>query len=183
MVPTFENSLGALGVTSDGVGTTELAGAMHLDRPMNPLLEKTIQMDVEFTYRNFLALAAQGRHTTPEKIHQVAQGQVWSGVKAKELGLVDHLGELDEAIAAAAAKAHLGKDFRWEFIEKPLSPKEAFLSKLASETSQIAGAHLSHVALNPVDRLLSIARRQLHMLAEFNDPHSGYVRCLECAAK
>jgi protease-4 len=183
MIPTFEHSIEALGIYSDGVGTTELAGAMHLDRAMSPLLEKSIQLEVEHTYRDFIELAARGRKSTPEKINLIAQGQVWSGVKAKELGLVDHLGDLNDAIASAAEKAHLGKDYRWDFIEKPLSPKEELLRKLATETSRVAGFHATHQVMNPVDRLIALVRQQLKMLAEFNDPRGVYVRCMECVIK
>lgn len=182
MIPTFEQSLGAIGVHSDGVGTTVMADALHLDRPMNPIFERTLQLEVEHTYARFLELAAKGRKSTPETIHAVAQGQVWSGLKAKELGLVDHLGDLDQAIAAAAEKAKLGKAYRWEIIEPELSPKEQFIRELTSQTRSWLGQTQSS-AVNPFDKLIAVIKQQMNELNVFNDPHGVYVRCLECRVR
>jgi len=179
MIPTFDQSLQAIGVHSDGIGTTAMADALHLDRPMNPILERTVQMEVEHTYARFLELSAQGRKSTPEKIHEVAQGQVWSGAKAKELGLVDHLGDLDQAIAAAAQKAKLGKNYRWEFIEPKLSAREQFMRELTSETKIWLGSTKTTM-VNPLDKFMAMIKQQLKALSVFNDPHGVYVRCLEC---
>lgn len=179
MIPTFERSLDALGVHSDGIGTTLLADAWHLDRPLNPIFERSTQLEVEHTYARFLELAAKGRQSTPENIHTVAQGQVWSGLKAKELGLVDHLGDLDQAIAAAAEKAKLGKNYHWEFIEPELTPKEQFIRELTSQTGSWLGSTQT-AAVNPLDKLMAKVKQQLNELQVFNDPRGVYVRCLEC---
>lgn len=179
MIPTFEHSLEAIGVHSDGVGTTAMADALHLERPMNPLFERSVQMEVEHTYARFLELAAKGRKSTPEAIHAVAQGQVWSGQKAKELGLVDHLGDLDQAIAAAAGKAKLGQNYRWEFMEPELSAKEQFIRELTSQTRSWLGSTQT-TAVNPLDKLIMMVKQQLNELNVFNDPRGVYVRCLEC---
>lgn len=179
MIPTFEHSLEAVGVHSDGVGTTVMADALHLERPMNPVFERSVQMEVEHTYARFIELAAKGRKSTPETIHAVAQGQVWSGQKAKELGLVDHIGELEQAIAAAAEQAKLGKNYRWEFIEPELSAKEQFMRELTSQTRSWLGSTRSS-AVNPLDKLIAMVKQQLNELTIFNDPHGVYVRCLEC---
>jgi len=179
MIPTFDQSLQAIGVHSDGIGTTAMADALHLERPMNPIFERTVQMEVEHTYARFLELSAKGRKSTPEKIHEVAQGQVWSGQKAKELGLVDHLGELDQAIAAAAAKAKLGKNYRWEFIEPKLSAREQFIRELTSQTRSWLGSAKT-TTVNPLNKWMAMVKYQLNALNVFNDPHGVYVRCLEC---
>lgn len=181
MIPTFDQSLQAIGVHSDGIGTTAMADTLHLDRPMNPIFERTVQMEVEHTYARFLQLSAQGRKSTPEKIHEVAQGQVWSGQKAKELGLVDHLGDLDQAIAAAAAKAKLGKNYRWEFIEPKLSAREQFIRELTSQAKIWFGSTKTASINNPLDKFIAMVKQQMRELSVFNDPHGVYVRCLECA--
>jgi len=179
MIPTFDQSLQAIGVHSDGIGTTAMADALHIERPMNPIFERTVQMEVEHTYARFLELSAKGRKSTPEKIHEVAQGQVWSGQKAKELGLVDHLGDLDQAIAAAAAKAKLGKNYRWEFIEPKLSAREQFIRELTSQTRSWLG-FTKTTTVNPLNKWMAMVKHQLNALGVFNDPHGVYVRCLEC---
>ena len=107
VIPTFENSLAALGVNSDGIGTTNLADLYRLDRPMSPQAKQLIQFGVNHVYDQFLGIVAEARNSTPERIHDIAQGRVWTGEKAKALGLVDHLGNLQEAIDAAALAASL----------------------------------------------------------------------------
>jgi len=97
--PTVEKTLAKLGINTDGLGTTALAGSMRLDRDLPPIANSVIQQGVEFTYRSFLQRVADAREQTPEAIHKVAQGQVWSGTQAKKLGLVDELGSLDDVIA------------------------------------------------------------------------------------
>jgi len=182
LIPVFDESFKALGIHSDGVGTTALADAWHLDRPMNPILERSIQLEVEHTYQRFIELAAEGRGVTPEKIHAVAQGQVWSGVQARELGLVDHLGDLSGAIAAAAKLAELGDEYEWEIIEPELSPQEQFIRQLTSEASRVlawAGLKSSRSS-SVVDKFLASLQEKLAQLASFNDPRGVYVRCLEC---
>lgn len=182
LIPVFDESFKALGIHSDGVGTTALADAWHLDRPMNPILERSIQLEVEHTYRRFLELAAEGRGMETEKIHAVAQGQVWSGLQARELGLVDHLGDLDDAIMAAAKLAKLGDDYEWEFMEPELSPQEQFIRQLTSEASRVlawAGLKSSR-SPSMADKFLASLQEKLAQLATFNDPRGVYVRCMEC---
>lgn len=179
MIPVFDQSLAAIGVHSDGVGTTALADAWHLDRPMNPILERATQLEVEHTYKRFIELVASGRKTSQADIHVVAQGQVWSGVKAKELGLVDQLGDLDGAIAAAAVRAKLGTNYDWEFIEEELSPREQFFRSLTSEARAWFGATRS----DPATVLLAAIKREWSNLLAFNDPKGVYARCLECRVR
>jgi len=149
---------------------------------MNPILERSIQLEVEHTYQRFIELAAEGRGVTPEKIHAVAQGQVWSGVQARELGLVDHLGDLSGAIAAAAKLAELGDEYEWEIIEPELSPQEQFIRQLTSEASRVLAwtGFKSSRSSSVVDKFLASLQEKLAQLASFNDPRGVYVRCLEC---
>lgn len=186
LIPVFDESFKALGIHSDGVGTTELADAWHLDRPMNPILERSIQWEVEHTYQRFIELAAEGRGVSPEKIHAVAQGQVWSGVQARELNLVDHLGDLNAAIAAAARLAKLGDEYDWEIIEPKLSPQEQFIRQLTSEASHVlawAGLQAARSTNGAVENFLASVQEKLAQLANFNDPRGVYVRCLECVVQ
>src|SRR5690606_1451004 len=132
-------SLAKLGIHTDGVGTTELSGALRSDRPLSPKAGEIIQQSVDHIYQRFIRLVADARKTEPEAIDQVAQGQIWSGAKAKTLGLVDHLGNLEDVSAAAAQRAQL-EDYAVEVIRQPLSPGEECLRQLMS--SQV-GALLS----------------------------------------
>jgi len=193
MIPTFESSFSALGIHSDGVGTTDLANAWHLDQAMNPILKSSIQLEVEHIYQRFLELVAEGRDSTPEAVHLDAQGQVWSGNTAKQKELVDQLGDLQDAIAAAADKAQLGDDYEWEFVEPALSPREQLLQQLITNQSQLLASLLpdSLLSANTVSSstpsqgdkfkaVLHQAKTLVRGIEQFNDPKGVYSQCLEC---
>ncbi len=132
MVPTFEDSLASIGVTRDGVGSAPLAGALDpfggISEPMGHIL----QANVEAGYKRFLDLVSRGRDMLPEQVDKIGQGRVWTGRKAHELGLVDELGQLPDAIAAAAKRAGM-TDYQVRFIEKPLSAREQLLQQIAEQ--------------------------------------------------
>lgn len=130
MIPTFENSLDRLGVSTDGIGTTELSGAMRVDMPLSDAVAKVLQQNADFIYSRFIGLVAEGRNREPEEIDSIAQGRVWSGISAQEFGLVDQLGYLDDAIASAANKIG-SDDYRIEVIEQSLSPLEQFIQEIS----------------------------------------------------
>lgn len=120
--------LDKLGVNSDGVGTTELAGAFDPTRPMQPNVAVIIQSIIEKGYADFIGKVAAARESTPAQIDVHARGRVWSGAQAKARGLVDELGGYRAALAEAAklAKLEEGK-YAVQFVEKPLTPFEQFL--------------------------------------------------------
>lgn len=117
LLPTFEKTLDKLGVNTGGATTTWLAGAFDLRRPLDPRAGELIQSGIGRIYRDFIGLAAAARRTTPEKINEVAQGRVWTGEQAKERNLVDRLGGLDDALAAARARSKLAEDAPVRYIE------------------------------------------------------------------
>src|SRR5690606_15485528 len=124
--PTFENLLDRLGVHTDGVGTTSMAGAVRLDRPLQPELAQTLQHTVNFAYRTCLERVAEGRELPMPAGAAIAEGRVWSARAALEHGLVDELGSLDAAIAAAGGLAGLDA-WTVEHVQAPLSPREMLL--------------------------------------------------------
>ncbi len=105
--PTFEKSLDAIGIHSDGIGTTSWAGSRNPARPLLPAQARAIQLGVNQGYQRFLEIIAGGRRLSLAEVETVAEGRVWSGRQAKELGLVDHLGNLADAVTAAAARVGL----------------------------------------------------------------------------
>ncbi|MEA3348436.1 MAG: signal peptide peptidase SppA, partial [Pseudomonadota bacterium] len=105
--PTFEKSLEAIGIHSDGIGTSPLAGSRNPTRPLLPAQARTIQLGVNQGYQRFLEIVAGGRRLSLAEVEKVAEGRVWSGFTAKELGLIDHLGSLADAVTAAAARVGL----------------------------------------------------------------------------
>lgn len=130
LIPTFGATLEKIGVHTDGVGTTDLAGKLRLDRPLDPDLRRIFQSSTEHVYRDFLELVAAARGMETAAVDRVAQGQVWTGAQAAELGLVDRTGTLQDAIDAAARIAGLGGDYRVTWHEQPLSPFERFMLDL-----------------------------------------------------
>jgi len=180
--PTIENSLEKVGINTDGVGTTELAGALRLDRPLSPLTQNILQQSVNSIYQQFLDLVANARQTSSAQIHAVAQGRVWTGRAAVDLGLVDKLGNLNETIAAAADLAEL-TDYQVFEVEKQLSPSEQLARQLAGELASISNISLSQSS--PLLSLFTSAEAQfrpLLKLLQSGDPRSVYAQCLECAA-
>lgn len=181
IVPTFEDSLAALGVYSDGVGTTQLADVFHLDRPMSEQAKKLLQLNVDNIYDRFLSLVATGRNSTPEEIHKIAQGRVWSGLKAKELGLVDNLGSLQDAIQGAANLTGL-KDYQLEVIKKPLTFYEQLVQELSRQGIRLPrGALQSWLPSGLLAELRPLVGR-LDFLKNLNDPRGVYAQCLLCTA-
>lgn len=118
-----------LGIHTDGLGTTEIAGGLRVDRPMNSKLAKAFQLSVDDIYRRFLDIVAEGRDIPISKTKALAQGRVWSGVDAKNNGLVDHLGDLEMAVEAAAVRAGISDDYDKIWIR----PAKGFAELLAEQ--------------------------------------------------
>jgi protease-4 len=180
--PTFENSLEHIGVYTDGVGTSDLAGSMRLDRALSPAAASILQQGVDNTYARFLRIVAEARGSTPKEVHKIAQGQVWTGRAAKKLGLVDDLGNLSDAIADAAQLAEI-EEYDVVEIQRELSPGEKFLRALSDNVDAKIAASLE--ANLPLGAWLNSVQPVLAPIAElqsYRDPRALYVRCLPCQA-
>lgn len=129
LLPTFEESFAALGVYSDGVGTHSLSGAGNPMQPLNPALADILRQRVAEANRQFMELVARGREMDLTAVEAIAEGRVWSGRAAHELGLVDELGGLDAAVAQAADLAGLE---RWDidYLEEPPSTRDVILDRM-----------------------------------------------------
>jgi len=121
------NTLAKLGVRVDGVGTTSFAGAFDIRRPLDPQVGEVIQAVIDKGYQDFIGRVAAARGKDAAEIDKIARGRVWSGAQAKERGLVDELGGLREAVAAAAESARIGKDYQLRYVERPLGTLDRFL--------------------------------------------------------
>ena len=169
VLPTFEDSLASVGVSRDGVGTTTLTGALDPFVGVSERMDNVLQAAVEHTYDRFVNLVARGRDLAPDAVEGIAQGHVWSGRKALELGLVDGLGHLDDAIEAAAERAGI-EEYNVVTIDKPLSAQERILGRLFDEfgfSPRYAGW------LQPI-----IAG--LESIAALDDPRHVYAICELC---
>lgn len=182
--PTLDKSLAAIGVTTDGVGTTTMAGAMRIDRPLQPIAARSLQSMLEHGYAQFLTIVSEGRDMPKSEVEFLAQGRVWSGADAQRLGLVDQLGTLDQAIASAAALADL-VDYEKVLIEIPLTPQEQFIRELAGDV-QWHGLMLSSGVnaslLKQAQQWLAPFKETLGFVNSMNDPQGLYLHCSNCMA-
>ncbi|MGE5162378.1 MAG: signal peptide peptidase SppA, partial [Betaproteobacteria bacterium] len=172
IIPTFEGAADKVGITTDSVATTWLGEATDLTRPLDKRLEQVVSQVIGSHYRDFLALVAERRNSTPEKINEVAQGRVWTGAQAHERGLVDGIGGIDDAVKSAARRASLGDSYRIEYIEHEPRGLNRYLSLLFGRVAALARSGsgwegLAQALLGPstvqVQRdleMLATARRQ-----------------------
>ena len=176
---TFENTLSKLGIHTDGVGTTDIAG-FGVTRALTPGMADIVQLNIERGYRDFIELVANNRNMTTEQVDAIAQGRVWSGAKALELGLVDALGNIDNAIVAAAELAQL-ESYDTLLIEKEKSPRALFMQSLFGQASILFGApsDISY-SKNSLTEIISKLSIELQQLAQLNDPQGIYSFCLAC---
>lgn len=180
---TFENTMAKMGIYSDGIATTEMAG-LSIARPLNDKMAQVIQLSVEDAYRRFLDVVAEARNMTPEQVDKIAQGRVWIASQALELGLVDKLGNKQDAIDAAAALAKL--DFyEVKTIEHSLSPQEQMLQDIfgsAMVKSFIGNTTTSSMIADKVNvnSLINKFSTEINNLKEYNDPQHIYSRCIVC---
>lgn len=179
MFMTFENSLSKLGVYTDGVGTTELAG-FGVTRPLTDGMADIFQLSIDRGYQDFISLVATHRNMTLEQVDAIAQGRVWSGLKAKELGLVDELGDLQAAVNAAAELAEL-EQFDTKVIEKELSAQDKFLQNLVGSASVLFDKPIER-STGPASQFMQTLHHEITRFDNFNDPQGIYSFCLTCDA-
>lgn len=172
--PSFENAAAQWGVTTDGVGTTPLADLGNPLRPLGTPAADAIQQLLQFGYTTFLDRVAVGRKLSTAQVQALAQGRVFIGREAARHGLVDQLGDLDDAVKAAGSLCGLNDPAARE-LRRERSPHELLLQGLTA----------TRQAVNPDSVLQSIVSRmesQARQLASFADPGHLYARSLECEA-
>ncbi|MBL6751030.1 MAG: signal peptide peptidase SppA [Nevskia sp.] len=179
LIPTVDQPLGKLGIHTDGVGTTPLAGAFRVDRPLSPEAKAIAQSEVERGYHQFISGVAKGRNLAVDKVDAMARGRVWSGAAAKDLGLVDELGGLKDAERAAAQLAKLKPDaYRLE----EMHPQRETLARWLGHV--LGGSHVDLSALAgalpPQSGLQEPAESAVRLFRHLNDPLGEYAYCF-CA--
>jgi len=179
---TLEESLDAIGVHTDGVGTTQLAGAFDPTRELPEVAAQILQESIENGYNEFLSLVAEGRGMSVEEVDRIGQGRVWSGARAQEIGLVDRLGGLEAAIERAAEMAELEAGaYRVRHVEKPLTPVQRFLLSMQDQ-ARAFGLEPETVE-PPAPVFQDMARRTMRTLERLSwlkDPKGTYALCLSC---
>ncbi|MGD9182324.1 MAG: signal peptide peptidase SppA [Desulfobacterales bacterium] len=177
--PTFEKSLKSLGITSDGVGTTKLSDAFDPSRPLNDLVAQSMRQIIDQGYRRFIQRVAEGRNMEPETVEKIAQGRVWAGTTAKELGLVDEIGSLQDVISAVAKRVDL-KDYEVTYITQPLTTRERLIRQLNRLITGVLAT--LNPADHPVKRVYdNVIDTEIDLILRANDPAGLYAYCLNCS--
>jgi len=177
IIPTIDKTLGKVGVSVDGVGTTPLSGQLRIDRPLGDEARTLLQSQIDRGYQEFLARVAAGRKKTAEQVDTIAQGRVWAGSDAHRLGLVDHLGSFNDAVKAAARRAKL-TDYATEFIEPELSWAQALALQLRSRVARMLfHASRDEVALSELAQRFDPVTREVARLSRFSVPDRLYAYC------
>ena len=176
--PTFEQLLQRLGVHTDGVGTTALAGSLRADRPLNPQLVAALNSGVEFAYNSFVQIVADGRDMSLAEVDPLAQGRVWSAPDALQAGLVDGVGSLHDAIAAAAARVGMDS-YDIDYVQLPLSPSDLFLQQLADSMGSL-GIWTRSGASAALSALMQPVAEAAEEISNLQDPGHLYLRCVPC---
>lgn len=177
----IDESLAEVGVYSDGVSSTEFP-YIDITRPLSDSAQRALQGGVDRIYQDFLELVASARGMTTEAVHEVAQGRVWTGSKALELGLIDRIGELDDATAIAAELAGL-ESYRVTFPTPELSGFDAFLAQLFNGASVLIPQSMYTKTPTLTEKAIHRAINEVQAINDFNDPQHVYMRCLECQVK
>jgi protease IV len=188
-VPNINRTLTKFGVGVDGLSTTPLDGMLQrLDVPMSEAARTLVQSNVEYGYGQFLERVADGRHKTTAQVDEIGQGRVWSGADAQAHGLVDQLGTFDEAVKAAARRAHL-TEYKLQFME----PERSWAQSLAMEVKVRAVRVLASTGLADVTGLTPFAgltrlagsapvAREMARLSRLDRPDRLYAYCF-CTAQ
>ncbi|MBY5981041.1 signal peptide peptidase SppA [Ferrimonas balearica] len=176
LITTFEDSAAAVGVYADGVGTTEMAGLSVL-RPLPDGFKRIVQQGLDKGYQDFIQLVSSARDLPLEQVDNIAQGRIWSGKAALDLGLVDEMGDLEAAITSAAALAQL-EQYETRVIGPTLSPEQEMLQQIFGA----AQAYLPQVETPAWQKVLNSMTAPLQAQLSLDDPNSRYLLCLECDA-
>lgn len=183
MFPTFQRSLAALGIATDGVGTTNWAGQLRPDRAMSDDAKALAQIIIDKGYDEFISKVSEHRGLDKSEVDRIGQGQVWTGAEALEFGLIDEIGDLDEAVVAAAQLADLDAgSFGQKTIEKELTPAEQLAVDFLG-TAKWLGIDPKSLIGRPaksVQDLVDVVENALAPVMRFNDPKGVYSHCF-CA--
>ncbi len=183
VLPSFEKALADWGVTGDGVRTTPLSGQPDILTGFTPEVDAMLQSGVENGYARFLGIVAQSRGKTPEQIDTIAQGRVWDGGTARQLGLVDQFGGLDEALAYAAQAAKLeAGDWHPKFLGGDADPYASLIERFMGGDED-AGPSAYDLAGIAAQRQQGLVAEALTTAQRLLTARGAQAYCLECPAQ
>ena len=180
MFPTIERSLDTIGVSTDGIGTTPWAGELRPDREMSADTRTLFQMFINEGYDDFISGVAMHRGMEKEVVDSIAQGRIWTGSDALKNGLIDGIGDIDEAIVEAAQLADLESDsYGIKYFAQELGPGEQLALDLMSGAGKLGlDVGVFSWKRSSLERLADVVEAKLSPLVRFNDPKGIYAHCM-----
>ncbi|EAA2095710.1 signal peptide peptidase SppA [Salmonella enterica subsp. enterica serovar Bredeney] len=179
VINTVENSLSSIGVHSDGVSTSPLSD-ISMTKALSPEVQQMMQLSIEYGYKRFITLVADARKRTPEQIDKIAQGHVWTGEDAKANGLVDSLGDFDDAVAKAAELAKL-KQWHLDYYQDEPTVLDMVMDSMTGSVRAMLPEAIQAMLPAPLVSAANTVKAEGDKLAAFNDPQNRYAFCLTCA--
>ena len=174
IVPTIENSLSHIGVYNDGVSTSPLANR-SLTQNLSSEMNQFIQMNIDNGYHTFISLVAKARNMTTEQVDNIAQGQVWLGSEGSKNGLVDKLGDFDDAIEMAATLANIS-DYQIDWQKQ----EGNWINALYSDMIAMMPKSTAEILFEQLPEIKQI-KQQVSFWDKFQDGQNRYIYCINCA--
>ncbi|HCG8725022.1 signal peptide peptidase SppA [Vibrio parahaemolyticus] len=178
VITTFEKGFSKLGINTDGVGTSPFSGD-GITTGLSKGASQAFQLGIEHGYKRFISLVGSNRDMTVEEVDKVAQGRVWTGQDALSFGLVDQMGDFDDAVELAAKLANV-TDYGIYWVEEPLSPTELFLQEFVNQVKVSLGVDATSLLPKSLQPVAQQFEQDASLLQSFNDPKGQYAFCLNC---
>ncbi|GAB7220506.1 signal peptide peptidase SppA [Vibrio comitans] len=178
VVTTFEKGFNKYGIYSDGLGTSPFSG-VGITTGLNDGAKRAMQLGIENGYRRFTGLVSDSRGIDADAVEKIAEGRVWTGQDAVDNGLVDSIGDFDDAIARAASLAELDA-YSLNWMQKPLTPAQQFLQDFSKRISVSLGLDVNMWLPSALQPIASQVQQDLSVMQQFNDPNGYYTLCLPC---
>ncbi|OHY92800.1 signal peptide peptidase SppA [Vibrio rotiferianus] len=178
VITTFEKGFNKIGISTDGVGTSPFSGE-GFTTGLSKGASDAFQLGIEHGYKRFISLVGTNRDMSLEEVDKVAQGRVWTGQDAMSFGLVDQMGDFDDAVKLAAKLADI-TDYGIYWVEEPLSPTEQFIQEFMNQVKVSLGIDATSFLPKSLQPIAQQFEQDASMLQSFNDPKGQYAFCLTC---
>ena len=173
LLPTFDRALNEIGINSDGVKTSKIDLSGDFTQPLSEGLSNIIQSEIEHGYKRFIGLVSEARDIPIDRVDQIAQGRVWAGSSAKELGLVDEIGNLKMAIKRAAELAEI-TEYSTYYPIQIVDWRAQLAKRFSGYVGWIIPTYIKdNLVLNNVIN-------SLKDIYQLNDPKGIYIICEDC---
>lgn len=178
VITTFEKGFNKLGISTDGVGTSPFSGD-GITTGLSTGASEAFQLGIEHGYKRFISLVGSNRDMSLDEVDKVAQGRVWTGQDALSFGLVDQMGDFDDAVKLAAKLAEV-ENYEIYWVEEPLSPTEQFIQEFMNQVKVSLGIDATSFLPKSLQPVAQQFEQDASMMQSFNDPKGQYAFCLNC---